>query len=279
MIAMFPFLITLSILGALVAITFAVREPSHNRNWADDQKVLPSVSIYGEYVTVHDIRTARYSTVTDYDVSYTDKTFKRDDVVRTWMLIEPFGKRYPFSLRASHVLLSFELANGEFISVSPEIRKKGGERFVPLKTFLPFYEFMYVIADERDVVQLRSNYRQDDVYLYPLRLSKEQTQKMFFEIVERVNKLHAHPIFFNTLFNSCATTTTKLLREAGAVLPTWNHLYLFPGNLDSLLYAKNLIDTDLSLKEARKKFYVTDIANKVGDTENFSHLIRNKKSV
>ena len=48
-------------------------------------------------------------------------------------------------------------------------RKEKGEAYSALKGFFRKYELYCVVADERDVVRLRTNYRQDEnVYLYHL---------------------------------------------------------------------------------------------------------------
>lgn len=266
------FIIALVILSFLTYI--AMRTPSHDRVWANDQKILPSVSTYGEFVTMHNVRQARYRSVQDYDVTYTNTTFRMGDITKVWLLIEPFGNYYPFSFRAAHVLLSFETKHGEHIAISPEIRKKGDETFRPIRTLLPNYEFMYVVADERDVVQLRTTHRKDDVFLYPLNLPPKQTQKLLQRLIEDINILFRHPRFFNTLFRNCTITTLNHLRAVGAMLPRWHISYLFPAHLDALLHQKGLIATKLPLEKARSFFYVTDKAQACGDAQDFSQKIR-----
>jgi hypothetical protein len=53
-----------------------------------------------------------------------------------------------------------------------EARKEKGEGYSSAKGFFRQYELYYVVADERDVIRVRTNYRKDppeDVYVYPLR--------------------------------------------------------------------------------------------------------------
>lgn len=44
-------------------------------------------------------------------------------------------------------------------------RKQVGEGYSPIRGFFPYYELIYTIADERDVVLLRTDYRTgEEVY-------------------------------------------------------------------------------------------------------------------
>lgn len=265
-------LITFILLAFLIYI--ALRKPSHDRAWSPDQKVLPSISTYGDLVTVHNVRQARYHSVDTYDVAYRDMTFTQDEIEKAWCVIEPFGNWNLFGLKPAHVFLSFELRSGEYLCISPEIRKKKGEKFSALKGFFKMYEIMYVLADERDVIQLRTTHRKDAVRLYPLTLSKDHVRALFKDMSQRINEIHTHAVFFNTALHSCTTNLVKHLRNISISLPRFHILYLFPGTLDSLLYTHKLIATTKSLDDAREHFYITEKAQAIGDTENFSQLIR-----
>lgn len=271
---MFVYIGLLVAVGMLLAAFFFLRKPSLSREWSPDQEVLQTISCYGEYITVHQLRQARYRSVNDYDISHAEHTFKKSDLVRTWLLIEPFGNWLPFGLHAAHVLLSFELSNGTYICVSPEIRKKVGKKFNALKAFLRGYEIMYVLGDERDLIELRTNHRKDDVFLYPLTLDTTQTQELFLNISSSVNSLGQTPQFFNTLTNSCTTNIAHHLRSLGIALPWWHYLYVFPGTLDKLYISRGLIKTSTSYSDTRKKHYITKRAQENLSEEAFSQSIR-----
>jgi hypothetical protein len=220
------------------------------------------------------MRCARYSGVDDYDVYHFDKTFSLNDIETLWLVIEPFGAWIPFGLRAAHMLLSFGLKDGTLVAVSPEIRKKSGDHFSPWPGFVQQYEFMYVLADEEDVVKLRTTFRKDVVRLYPMRVSKETARRVFVSVAKDVNTLYEHPRFFHTAFHNCATVIVRHLRTAGISLPTWHMLYIFPGTLDEVFHTRCLIDTELPLTRAREKYFVTERAQKIQEGENFSKRIR-----
>ncbi|MDP2650372.1 MAG: DUF4105 domain-containing protein, partial [bacterium] len=247
-------------LFSLLALYYFKRTPSHERNWTPDQNVLPAVSTYGNLVTIHDMRAARYRSADDYDTVYRNKTFKTEDIETLWLMIEPFGAWVPFGLLAAHTLLSFGLKDGTYVAISPEIRKKDGDYFSPWPGLARQYEFMYVLADEEDVIKLRTNFRKDIVRLYPLCVSKKTARCVFESIAKDVNVLYERPRFFHTAWHNCATTITKHLRAAGVALPLYHPLYVFPGTLDEVFHARGLIDATVPLNEAREKYFITEKA-------------------
>ena len=52
------------------------------------------------------------------------------------------------------------------------------------------FELTYVIADERDLVRLRTNYRQgEEACLYRVRMTPEQGRTFFLDYLKRANAL------------------------------------------------------------------------------------------
>ena len=69
----------------------------------------------------------------------------------------------------AHTHMSWAFTDGQHIAISIETRKEVGESYSAVAGFFRQYELYYVVADERDVIRLRTNYRGEQVYLYPLR--------------------------------------------------------------------------------------------------------------
>src|SRR5690606_8504462 len=122
------------------------------------------------------IRNIEYRSVSDYDIRYYDKTFDLGTIESLWYVVEPFKGQNP---GAAHTFLSFGFEGGDYVAISAEIRKEKGEMFSALKGLMRQYEIVYVIADERDVIKLRSNHRKDDVFLYPIAMEKEDIRELF----------------------------------------------------------------------------------------------------
>ena len=217
---------TLVILLALAygTLIFFVR-PSLNRDWSSDETVLARAEISGDTVAITDIRNIEYRTTSDYDVRYYNKTFNLDKIESVWYMVEPFSG---YGAGAAHTLVSFGFEGGDYVAISAEIRKEKGESFSALKGLLRQYELIYVVADERDVIKLRSNYRKDDVFLYPVQTSKEKMQKLFVSMLARANKLATEPEFYNTLTKTCTTSIVSHVNEIAPGRIPFSYKVLLP---------------------------------------------------
>jgi hypothetical protein len=264
----------LSIVAALVLLRAAmcvVVQPSTQRDWSRDQQVLPVAQLDGNLATVRNIRNFAYRTTDDYTPGYYDKTFDLNKLESAWFVVEPFGKG-----GAAHTFVSFGFGGNDFVPISVEIRKEKGESFSVVKGLMRQYEVMYVIGDERDLVKLRTNYRNDTVYLYPIRTTREKMRAMFVSMLERANKLAREPEFYNTLTNTC---TTNLVAHVNLITPRkvpFSFATLLPANSDRLAYDLGMLNTNLPFEEARRRFRINELARKYADDPEFSVRIREK---
>lgn len=267
----FIFWITFWTIFVTIFYTQIFFKPSLTRTWTSDQQIVATSTVKASGdIVINSVRNIDYKSTSDYTVRYYDTKLNIKDIVRAWFIVEPFG-----SFGAAHTFVSFELKNGKFIAISAEIRKEEGEKFSPIHGLLNQYELVYVIADENDVLKLRTNYRKDNVYLYPIKSSPEKIQQVFLSMLERANELATKPEFYNTLTNNCTTNIASHARKfSDKDIPWWDIRYLFPSTVDSLAYSVGLIDTELPLLDARKKFLITEIAQKNDDNKDFSNKIR-----
>lgn len=248
---------------------FSVR-PSNNRDWTQDQAILATAEVNNNLVSIHNIRNFTYRSTSDYAPAYYDKTFDITKLKKMYYIVEPFSNWEG----SAHTFVSFEFEGLEFLAISVEIRKEKGESFSAVKGLFKQYELMYVVGDEKDLVKLRSNYRKDAVFVYPVKTTPERAQKMFLEMLARANKLAAKPEFYNSITNTC---TSNLARHANAIVPgrvPLSYKVLFPGYSDQLAYDLGLIDTDLSFEKAREYFKINERSEKYADAADFSVKIR-----
>ena len=269
---LFKVFLWLLIVFALVyaALSFVVR-PSLERDWTADQMVLARAEISGNTAAIKDIRNINYHSTSDYDVAYYDKTFDIEKLESVWFIVEPFSGH---GAGAAHTFVSFGFEGGDYVAISVEIRKEKGESFSPVKGLLRRYEIVYVIADERDVVKLRSNYRKDEVFLYPAKTSKENMKKLFVSMLLRANKLATEPEFYNTLTNTC---TTNLVSHVNEIVPRRipvSYKVLMPAYSDELAQEIGLIDNALPIALMRAKYRINDKALLFADDPLFSQKIR-----
>lgn len=248
------------------------RTPSNNRAWTPDQAVLPRADIAGDEITLYNIRNNVYRTKDDYDVRHYDKTVNIKNLTSVDYFVVPFDDwRGP-----AHTFLSFGFQNDdgndpEYVAISVEIRKGQGEKFSPWRGLFRQYELMYVVSDERDVVKLRTDYRDDPVYRYPVKATPAKMRALFLDMIARVNKLHDKPEFYNTITNNC---TSNLLTHVNAITPgrlPWSLSAVFPAYSDTFAYQQGLLDIPAPPDEIRERYRVQTAG--VRD-ENFSQAIR-----
>ncbi|HKI00783.1 MAG TPA: DUF4105 domain-containing protein [Thermoanaerobaculia bacterium] len=256
--------------GVLAFSIFGPR-PSNDRDWTPDQARLPWAEFSGRRVDVHDVRYARYRSAADFDVAWEDRSYDLDRLRSAWFVVEPFERDWD---GPAHTLMSFGFEGDDYLSISAEIRKEKGEEFSPWKGLVRQYEIMYVVGDERDLIQLRTNHRRDPVYLYPVRAPRERIEQMFVSMLRRANRLREEPEHYNSLTNTC---TTSIVRHVNELVPgrvPWSYKVLLPGYSDELAYELGLIDTDLPFPAAKSRFRIDDDALRAAGREDFSRRIR-----
>jgi len=246
--------------------------PSNERNWQTDVAVLPYATINSDLITVHNIRNFDYRSETDYTPAYYDKTFdlqKLDgvDVIAVYWM----------GPSIAHIMLSFAFEGGDHLAVSIETRKEKGEEYSTLKGFFRQYELYYVVADERDVIRLRTNYRHEppeDVYVYRMKGSIENGRRLFLEYIKKINGLKNQPEFYNTLTTNCTTTIWFNSLVNATHLPM-NWKILVSGYLPNYLYENGRLATDgLTFPELQQHALINTKAHAADTAADFSNRIR-----
>ena len=246
--------------------------PSNERIWQKDVAVLPYATQEGERVTFHNIRNFHYRSETDYTPAYYDKTFDLNKLEGVDVI-----SVYWMGPAVAHVFLSFSFEGGEHLAVSIETRKEEGEEYSTLKGFFRQYELYYVVADERDVIGLRTNYRFDpveDVYVYPLAGSLNDARQLFLTYVEQINRLKEKPEFYNTFTTNC-TTTIWLNAQTGKNPIPMSWKVLVSGYVPEYLYENDRLHTEeLPFPQLRESVHVNERALESGIVDDFSEYIR-----
>jgi hypothetical protein len=257
----------------VLALTYAVivlpQYPSNDRPWTTDQAVLPAVQFHKNEVTIKNIRNFDYTSTSTYTPSYYDKTFDLATVRSVDFIVEPFE-----DLGAAHTFLSFGFEDGSYVAISVEIRKETGESFSPIQGVLRQYELTYVIADERDVIDLRANHRKDTVYLYPTVATPTEARTLFVDMLKRADAVAKEPEFYNTLTNNCTTNIVDHLNTLRTDKLGWDYRMLFPENSDVFAHELGLIAPDMSIEAAREKYRINDRAALHANDPDFSKKIR-----
>jgi hypothetical protein len=253
---------------AAVLVWWLALPPSNERDWQPDVAVLAYADIDGNKVTVHNIRNCDYRRETDYDVRHYDRTFDLARLRTVDLFMVYWG-----SPAMAHTMMSFGFEGGEQLCFSIETRKEKGESYSAVKGLFRQFELIYIVADERDVVRLRTNYRQgEETYLFRLNTTPEAARVLLRDYLRRLNELKRRPEWYSAVTQNC-TTSIRSQRQASARAP-WDWRMLANGYGDELLYEHGMIDTNRPLAELKQRSHINArarVADKVGD---FSRQIR-----
>jgi hypothetical protein len=262
-----------SLVGIMLLWFFHI-EPSNGRDWQTDVTTLASATIDGTVVTVHNIRNFDYHSEFDYIPHYYDKRFDLRELTGVDVV-----SVYWMGPAIAHVFLSFEFNKVDHLAISIETRKEKTEAYSTLKGFFRRYELYYVVADERDVIRLRTNFRHDpieDVYIYRTRGNIDDGRRLFLEYIRQINALNANPEFYNTLTTNCTTSIWLNTRVNADHLPLdWK--ILVSGYVPQFLYENNRLETSgFNFLDLQRSVHVNKRALVVGDADDFSQRIRIK---
>ena len=256
-------------LFAIVLAGWLSMKPSNHREWQADVAVLPYADIKGDRVTVHNIRNCDYRSETDYTARYYDQTFDVSKLDAIDLHLVNWGIPY-----ISHTMISFGFQGKKYLCISIETRKEKGEGYSTIKGFFRQYELMYVVADERDLVRLRTNYRKDEmVYLYRLNGKKKVFREIFLDYMRYINRLKNKPEWYNALTGNC-TTQIRGHTKPYTGKTKWDWRILLNGQLDEMAYENGLLNQSLPLETLRQKSIINQRAKGLDQHPDFSILIR-----
>jgi hypothetical protein len=255
---------------ALVGAWWGSIRPSNDRDWQPEVAVLPAATIRGHLVTVHDVRNFHYRTETDFTPRYDERTFDLRRLDRVDLVAA-----YWMGPAIAHLFLTFGFED-DHLAVSIEARKERGEGYSSLAGFFRQYELVYIVADERDVIRLRTSVRKDppeDVYLFRLQGPIENGQRVFLDYMRAINELRERPRFYNTLTTNC----TNVILMHSHVNPThlpFSWRILLSGYAPAYLYEAGRLDRELPFEELKRRSHVNAAARAADEAPDFSRRIR-----
>ncbi len=202
-------------------------------------------------VTIHNFRRARYDeTGAVKKINWSERKVNLDELQSVWYGISVFS-----SPGLAHTFLSFDFGDEDPVVISVEARMRPEQQYSPLKGVLDNYHLIYVIADERDIIGVRTHKRAEEVYFMPINVDKKRRQKMFIDMMNRANSLDNQPEFYNTFTSNC---TNSIMRETK--IPAWQY-YLDPrivlsGYSDRIAYQYGVLDQNYSRKVLREASHI-----------------------
>lgn len=263
-------LVLLVLLAGASAAWRSVR-PSHDRRWSAEQARLATADIRGARVAITDVRNFTWPADGPPAEKWETRTYDLDALETAWYVVAPFDTDWR---GPAHAFVSFGFADSQYVAISIEARREAGEEYSMLRGVLKGYELIYVIGDERDLIGGRVSRQQDDVFVYPVRATPEAVRALFLDMLGEANAIAAQPRFYGTLRSNC---TTLLLTHVNRLLERpigWGPRILLPGYSDALALRHGLVDTELSIEEARARYRINDAAVRWSGSADFPTRIR-----
>ena len=245
--------------------------PSNARDWQGDVAQTPWAEIDGDRVTIHNVRNFDYRTETDYTPHWETRTYDLKDIRGADLFITFWGSPW-----IAHPIVSFQFGDHDHVAFSVETRKEVGEEYSAFRGFFRQYELIYIIADERDLIRLRTNYRVgEEVYLYRTTATPEAAREVFLDYLRSANELQRDPAFYNAITSNCTTNIrihTKAV--AGPPPPAWDWRLLLNGKADEFAYQNGRFAGDLPFAQLKQQAHINDAARAADASLQFSDLIR-----
>jgi Domain of unknown function (DUF4105) len=262
--------------GFLVVLSFWLQiKPSNDRQWQPDDSQMPWAEIEGDRVTIHNFRNCNYRTEGDYTCEWLTKTELLSQLRGIDLFVTYWGSPW-----IAHPIVSFQFGDNDndYVAASIETRNEVGEGYSAIRGFFRQYELLYIFADERDVVRLRTNYRKDeDVHLFHTTAGPDWSRQLFLQYVDQANKLRQHPKWYNAATDNCTTNIFTQMAATGH-LPAGSSLHdwwiLLNGRAAEILYRNGNFAGSLPFPELMKQSYINPVAHTLNESPDFSRGIR-----
>src|SRR5213596_4084704 len=253
---------------ALVLTWWLTLKPSNDGNWQPDVAQLAWAEINGDEFTFHNVRNCDYRTDTDYTPHWETRTVRLSQITGIDLAIDYWGSPW-----IAHPIVSFQFADAQTLCFSIETRKTIGQSYSPIVGLYRQFALIYLVADERDVIRLRTNYRKEDIYLYRTTISPAHARERFLEYIHSLNALRNKPRWYNAITTNC-TTSIRTQHPPHERLP-WDWRILLNGKCGELWYERHLIVTrGLPFAELKTRSLIDTRPRAANDSPDFSQLIR-----
>ena len=242
--------------------------PSNEREWLPDVARLPHATIEGDRVTIRNVRNFEYRSVEDFTEHWEERAYDLSKLVGVDVFLSYWGSPW-----IAHTIVSWAFSDGQHLAISIETRKEVGETYSAVLGFFRHFELYYVVADERDLVGLRTNHRQEDVYVYRMNWPVETARALLVDYLESINGLHEKPRWYNAARYNCTTTIRHHMQHIAAGRP-FDWRILVNGRIDELAYERGTIAPHLPFEEVRQQSAISARARALDSGEDFSAGIR-----
>ena len=261
----------LAVCGALLAATalwWTQLRPSNDQDWARENARTPRGEVSGDRLVLHDVRNFDYRTETDFTEHWETRSYDLSKLRGLDLFLSHWG-----SPAIAHTIMSWDFEGEKPLAISIETRKDKNQQYSAVAGFFRNYPVLYVPADERDLVRLRTNYRGENVWLYRLRMPVPRARALLLDYVASMNRLADHPEWYNALTENCTTAIRTHVKAVGGSVPLDWRLFA-NGHLDELLYERGAVNNSIPFEELKQLGHIDERAKAADQDPEFSARIR-----
>jgi hypothetical protein len=240
-----------------------------DRDWQPDVAETAWTERDGNKITIHNLRNFDYEAGQPAKPRWETKVVDLSQLQGVDLFINFWG-----STLICHPIVSFQFGPADHVAISVETRMAQGQTYSTIRGFFKQFELIYIVADERDVIRVRTNYRHEQLYLYRTRVEPERAQRLFLSYLRSVNAIHVRPQFYNALTDNC-TTNVRMHTAATAAKPApWDWRILLNGTVDELVYQDGGFVSRLPFAELKPMSLIDAKAQAADQAPDFSERIR-----
>ena len=237
----------------LVLIVFIINiillQPSNNRVWEENSKILPHFTIATSTITIDNLRDWRYKKGEVVSKKYYSETFELNKIQKMYLVFNPFS----WYEGVAHSFLVFEFDNGKTVGVSVESRREEGEVYMVVNGLLNKYEIWYAYGSVSDLLGARVFYSGEDLRVYPLVVDRELVRGVFVDMAKTAQDLESNPRFYNTVTSNCTNVLAESANKVKEGSVPWNIARVLTGYADNHLYSLGYIKNDESFDKVYEK--------------------------
>jgi hypothetical protein len=249
----------------ITAVWYELDKPLNNRDWAPEYRVLTTWSHQGNAINIDNVRNFSYRSDGSAIPAYYDATYRPDQVTTVDLVTS-----YWAGEAIAHVFLTFGFQDGRHLALSIETRRQERFPYSAIAGFFHHFELFYVVADERDLIGVRTDIRHERVYLYRLNVSQDRRTALFLSYLDAVQKLAVQPAWYNTLTDNCTTGILVRAGAKGSVRYDWR--IVLSGYAAQLAYDKGLLNKSLPFSALKKASLIRRPQNAVIDSHYSSEI-------
>lgn len=256
-------------LFAGVALWWSSIKPVKSRDWQPNVAETAWTERDGDKISIHNLRNFDYQPGQPPKPQWETKVVDLSQLQAVDLFINFWG-----STLICHPIVSFQFGADDHVAISVETRMAQGQSYSTIRGFFKQFALIYIVADERDVVRVRTNYRHEQLYLYRTSIKPERARALFLDYLKTVNALHEQPRFYNAITSNCTTNVTTHTAATTTKPAPWDWRMLVNGTVDELVYERGGFASRLPFADLKEKSLIDARAQAADQAPDFSERIR-----